>query len=101
MTTTWFNVTYHVGNNDGQSATFKGRIGFSRDPNTYGNGYSMYVESPAEAFGGQAYDIRYDKRFNKNRLKSYVTAFMEDRYDGKDGRWKLIGIRVWEAEFGE
>ena len=92
-----FNLTYHVCK-DGEGVTVKGRVEFHHDPEQYGNGYSMYIQSSAEAFGGQGYDIRYDKQFNPENMIGYIVNYFAARYDGKNGRWKLIGIRVWESE---
>jgi DNA topoisomerase IA len=67
-------------------------------PNDYGNGYGMYIKMKTEPFGGQGYDIRYDKEFHENDPISYIVKFFLRRYDGKDGAWKLLGIEVNEAE---
>jgi len=94
-----FNVTVYYSTEDGTAATFKAQIEFSCDPKTYGNGYYMGVKSSAEAFGFQAYDIRYDHDFDKNYMMDYIVAFYSHRLTGKDGAWKLTGIRIHEAEF--
>lgn len=93
-----FNLTYSVNDGKGKTETFKGTAEFSYNPDTYGNGYSMYISTSAEPFGGQAYDIRYDKRFHKNSMIAYLAEYFSDRYDGENGAWKLIGLRLYEAE---
>ena len=93
-----FNVTVYVNNGEGETEILKGSIEFSCDPNQYGNGYSMGITGLGEAFGFQGYDIRYDKDFNKDEPILYIADWYSHVYNGKDGRWKLIGIRVHEAE---
>ncbi len=94
-----YNITYHVNDGKGKTEVIKGTIKFSYDPEQYGNGYSMYIETPAEAWGGQGYDIRYDTTFHKTPRIAWIVNYFCNRYDGENGRWKLIGIRVHEAEF--
>ena len=77
---------------------YEGSVEFYRHPNDYGNGYGMYIKMKTEPFGGQGYDIRYDKEFHENDPISYIVKFFLRRYDGKDGAWKLLGIEVNEAE---
>lgn len=96
-----YNVAYSLANDEGRIETVKGTVEFSHDPTTYGNGYYMYIETPAEPFGGQAYDIRYDKDFNKHKIVTYFTDFLESRYNGQNGAWRFIGLRIIEAERGD
>ena len=94
-----FNVTYMVNNGDGESETIHAQVSFSHNPDTYGNGYYMNIKSREEPFGRQGYDIRYDTEFTPEDKLLYIAKFYAARYDGKDGRWKLIGLRIHEAEF--
>ena len=99
-----YKVWAHVVKN-GKSLEIEANIEFCYDPEDYGNGYYMHVESKEEPFGGQLYDIRYDKDFNPDYLMEYIMAFYSRRFDGKptkyDVKWKLIGIRIHEAEFDD
>lgn len=97
-----FSAEIHIGKqsgNTGKAMSFDNRISFSCDPDTYGNGFYMYVEGKNEPFGGQAYDIRYDKEFHRDFPIAYILSFYANRYNGKNGAWKLTGIRVFEADF--
>jgi len=93
-------ATVHVAKN-GEAISFKSRITFSCNPEDYGNGYHMFIKSSEEAFGGQGYDIRYDKDFCADRAIAYIVDFYSWRYDGKkteyDTKWKLTGISVNEV----
>lgn len=98
-----FNVTIHIANAEtGKAETLKGTVEFDRDPEQYGNGYSMYISKLGEPFGGQDYYIRYDKNFRNDHLMEYIVSFYANRYDGKPyeygTHWKLLGIRVWERD---
>lgn len=73
------------------------RIEFYEQPGTYGNGYGMYVQGDGEPFGGQAYDIRYDKRFRNDRKADFIKQFYCDRFDGKGTVWKLDRITITEG----
>lgn len=77
---------------------YEGSVEFYHTPNDYGNGYGMFIKMKTEPFGGQGYDVRYDKEFHKNDPISYIVKFFSRRYDGKDGAWKLLGIEVNETE---
>lgn len=93
-----FNVKVFVNSNDGESYSFDSKIEFGCNPEDYGNGYHMYVQSSEEPFHGQGYDIRYNKDFHKDEKLLFIVQFYSDRYSGKNGWWKLVGIRVHEAE---
>ena len=97
-----YKVRVHLAKN-GEAYTFDAKISFAYDPEQYGNGYYMAVESKEEPWGLQSYDIRYDKDFNPDFLVEYIVNFYSRRFDGKkteyDTKWKLTGIRVFEAEF--
>lgn len=97
-----FNVTVNVANTTGEGETLKGTIAFDCDPDQYGNGFSMYIKGLGEPFGGQGYDIRYDKDFRKEHMMEYIVSFYANRYDGKPyeygTHWKLMGIRVSERD---
>lgn len=97
-----YKVTVHLAKN-GEAYVFDAIVSFEYDPEGYGNGYHMGVESKEEPFGYQYYDIRYDRDFNPDYLIEYIVNFYSRRFDGKpteyDTKWKLTGIRVHEAEF--
>ena len=99
-----YGVKVHIAKN-GIAQWFDAQITFSYDPDGYGNGYSMYVKSTEEPFGGQGYDLRYNKDFDPDYLIEFITMFYSRRFDGKateyDTKWKLMGIHVYEAEFDE
>ena len=96
-----YNVTVWVNDGKGCTETLKGTIEFDCDPDQYGNGYGMGIRGLGEAFGFQGYDIRYDKNFRSDDMIGYIVRFYTNRYTGKDGWWKLVGIRVFEAEADE
>ena len=91
-----YRFKYHV-TRGGEAFDIEGSIEFSYNPDTYGNGHYMFIESKDEPFGGQAYDIRYDKRFRKDNKLLYIVEYLSDRFDGEDGRCKLRGVSVYEA----
>ena len=104
-------VTYHIVGTDynaepnslGERPTaglmFKVKVSFSYDPDDYGNGYYMGVEGENEPWGCGCYDIRYDGKFNPKKKISYIAKFFENRYDGENGAWTLLGIKIAEADF--
>lgn len=96
-----YNVTVFVNDGNGTTETLKGTVEFSCDPDQYGNGYSMGIRGLGEPFWGQGYDIRYDTEFDPANEIGYIVRFYTNRYTGKNGWWKLIGIRVFEADEDE
>lgn len=94
-----YNVTYHIAKaGTGESMTVKATVEFACNPEDYGNGYYMGIRSKNEPFGFSSYDIRYDTGFDRNQKITYIARFFDHRYTGNNGSWKLIGIRIWEAE---
>lgn len=93
-----FKVTIMVNDGKGKSEAMKGTVSFVQNPNDYGNGYHMNVKMPDEPWGTQGYDIRYDDDFSEDDMISYIVRFYAQKYSGKKSAWKLIGIRVHEAE---
>lgn len=93
-----YNVTYHLNDGEGKTEIFKSVVTFYKHPTQYGNGYGMHIKSNAEPFGASIIDIRYDKDFNPESPIPYIVQFYANRYTGKNESWKLIGIRVHEAE---
>ena len=100
-----YKVTYHITGPDYSkddrpmsSEVYDAVVVFSCNPKQYGNGYSMGIKSKAEPFGIQGYDIRYDTDFNKLPRIVWLAQFYANRYDGKDGRWELLGIRIHVAD---
>lgn len=88
-----YNITLTINNGDGKTKTLKERAEFACNPNDYGNGYHMYLETPS---GGQGYDLRYESTFNHENIIAWLANFFAEMYSGS---WKLIGIRIHEAEF--
>ena len=86
---------------EGHAYHYESIVMFAYDPKTYGNSYYMYIKSVDEPFGGQSYDIRYDKKFHSDNLMKYVIDFYFARFDGVDGRCKINSIKVTEKEFVE
>lgn len=95
---TRYNVNYTINSGDGRTMSFKVIVEFAHVENTYGNGYHMCIEGESEPFGFTSYDIRYDSSFDIEDAIPYIAQVFSNRYTGKDGSWKLIGIRVHEAE---
>lgn len=71
-------------------------IKFSYDDEDYGNGYYMAEKGKSVPFGTGYYDIRYDTDFNPDEKMTYIVSCYQNRYSGKDGKWKLLGISVEE-----
>ena len=94
-----YNVTLYLNNNKGTTKVYNAKVSFSYNPDTYGNGYYMGIESDLEPFGFSSYDIRYDTEFNKEEKMVYIMQFFSNRFNGKNGAWKMIGIKIHEAEF--
>ena len=92
-----YNVTIYVNDGNGKTEIAKGAVEFQKKPGDYGNGYHMGVEGLDEPFHMGCYDIRYDKTFRADNALAYIVQFFSDKYCG-DGAWKLVGIRVHEAE---
>lgn len=95
---TKYNVTLYLNDGKGKTEVLKATVDFEHNPETYGNGFYMGIKAPFEAFGYQGYDIRYDREFDKEYPIPYIVRFFCNRFTGKNGSWKLIGIRVHEAE---
>ena len=93
-----FKVTYHIGNDEGKSMVFNSVVEFSHDPDTYGNGWYMGIEGKDESFGFGTYDIRYDTNFRRDQMLLYIAQFYAYRYTGKNGSYKLMGIKISESE---
>lgn len=93
-----YNVTLYLNDGKGTTGIYKAKVSFSYNPATYGNGYYMGIESVLEPFGIGSYDIRYDNAFHIGHEIPYIVQFYSNTYTGKNGSWKLIGIRVHEAE---
>ena len=94
-----YNVWLHICSDKGESIEDNAKITFVCNESDYGNGYHMGIESKLEAFGFGGYDLRYRHDFNRENKISFIAGFYENRFDGKDGAWKLLGIRINEAEF--
>lgn len=95
----FYNIILYLNNGDGKTEAIKGTVEFDHDPEQYGNGYGMFIKAPTELFGGQGYDIRYDTSFDPENKIAYLVTYFSNRFSGKGkGVWKLIGIRVHEAE---
>ena len=95
-----YNVSIRLNNGEGTTISEKAQVEFLHDPEQYGNGWSMWIESHLEPFGGQGYDLRYNKDFDIDKVFSFLTTFYENRFDGTGSNgYKLICIRISEAEF--
>lgn len=106
-----FLVTYHItgqdyskepnefGDRPMRSLQFKVKVSFSCDPDDYGNGYYMGIEGENEPWGFGSYDIRYDGSFNPKKKISYIAKFFESKYNGQNGAWTLLGIKIAAADF--
>ena len=94
-----YTAKIYLNNGEGTTNIYDAKIEFEHDPEQYGNGYTMVVDSKLEPWRVQGYDIRYDRDFNKDFPIEYIVTFYSRRFTGKNGSWKLIGIRVHEAEF--
>lgn len=77
---------------DGEKEVFNPEVTFSKNENTYGNGFYMKVKNCG--FGVcNVFDCRYDQRLNPNKLNEFFIVFARDRWDGEDGSAKLIDIK--------
>ena len=94
-----YNATIILSNGKGRTKTFEAEIEFYRSECfDYGNGCSMAVTSELEPFGTQGYDLRYCTEFNKNNPAEFIAEFYKEKYDGRNGAWKLAEIQITEAE---
>ena len=103
-----YKVSYHIAGrkyNDPEGAMttliFSVKVSFHYNPDDYGNGYYMNIEGENEPFGNSYIDIRYDRDFHRAKKISYIASYFENRYDGKNGAWKLLGINIHEDESEE
>ncbi len=90
-----YNVTYHINNGEGKTAIIKAKVEFVTNPDDYGNGTYMAIEGSEESFGESYYDIRYDMSYTPGMEIPYIVSYYAERYSKT---WKLIGIRVHEAD---
>lgn len=85
-----------------ETYSFDSLVSFAYDPDDYGNGYCMYIKSKEEPFGGQSYDLRYNRDFQHDYLIEFIALFYSRRFDGKktdyDTKWKLTGISITELK---
>lgn len=102
-----FKVTYTVTTKDPNrepKVTVGATVEFEKESREhYGNGYHMGIRGVDEAFGFQAYDIRYDREFDPKNPMAYILRFYQNRYTGKPNEYnkytyKLVGISIEEAE---
>lgn len=67
-------------------------VSFSKDENTYGNGYYMRIDNAGLGFMN-AFDCRYDKRLHEKDLSEYAIRFMmEDLWTGENGSAKCFKV---------
>lgn len=85
-----FNYTLTL-ERDGEKMTFNPEVEFSRDEDTYGNGFYMLVENCGLGYMN-SFDCRYDRRLDPKKLNEYFPVFARDRWDGENGSAKLIEI---------
>lgn len=65
---------------------------FAYDPDTYGNGHSVTIKG--KNFGVNAYDLRYDRDFDRNLKMSWITNWAEKYWSGQEESWKLKSLQI-------
>lgn len=85
-----FNYTLTL-ERDGETMTFNPEVHFSKNEDTYGNGYYMQVDNGG--FGAlNVFDCRYDTRLDPKKLNEYFPVFARDKWTGENGSAKLVAI---------
>lgn len=77
---------------DGETMTFNPEVYFSKNEDTYGNGFYMKVENCGFGFLN-VFDCRYDKRLDPNKLNEFFPVFARDKWTGENGSAKLIEVK--------
>ena len=73
------------------------KAAFAYDPDTYGNGHTMAVFSEDRSFFN-AYDIRYDRSFRRNKKKEYLKEWAHSYWNGKDGAYQIDSLEIAEEK---
>lgn len=76
---------------DGEKMVFNPEVIFSKEDNTYGNGFYMQVNNCGFDFLN-VFDCRYDTRLDTKNLNEYFPIFARDKWTGENGSAKLIEI---------
>lgn len=71
-------------------------ISFFHDPNQYGNGYTMLEKNDTPY--KQAYDIRYDTRFDSSNVPAYIETFYKGKWNGDNGAWLLTHFAITQID---
>ena len=67
------------------------------DIDGYGNGYYMDIESDSPIkYGGEYIDLRYDIDFTLDVTLEYITKWVNQRWTGNKGSYKVVGISILE-----
>lgn len=77
---------------DGETMVFNPEVYFSKNEDTYGNGFYMEVENCGLGFLN-VFDCRYDKRLDPEKLNEFFLVFARDKWTGENGSAKLIDIK--------
>lgn len=62
---------------------------YSRNPNTYGNGYYLIISDINKNGIRQLIDLRYDTDFSIDEAISYICIWCDRYWNGKNGAYKL------------
>lgn len=68
---------------------------FVYDPETYGNGH--YVSIIGKDFSERAYDLRYDKTFNRNKKSEWLERWARNYWTGENGAWAIKSLEITKA----
>ena len=69
---------------------------YSVDENDYGNGHYLHLIMSEER--DQWIDLRYNKRFNRNKKMQFLVDWAFDYWNGENGAYYVKSITVSEAE---
>ena len=61
---------------------------FCTDDDDYGNGTYLWWTCD------NGYDIRYDTDYDPDHEIAYLADFMDRRWSGKNGAWKLVSVSI-------
>ena len=67
---------------------------YSYDPDTYGNGYYLYIGKKNRDGFETLLDLRYSKEFNRNKKISYLAQWAENYWCGENGAYLLEEIEI-------
>lgn len=69
---------------------------FSYNPDTYGNGY--YVSIQSKDFYKQLIDLRYDKTFDRNNKEKWLKEWANNYWTGENGTWSIKHLEIVPEE---